>query len=135
MHERWNPWAALRARPHITLHQQLLRGQRGLWIPRADGTADIYLDVRLSRRERRCVLAHELVHDERGIAYTQNTPRALVQVEERAVDREVVRRLVPPDELLDLLRASQPIALEVWEISEHFDTDRRTARAALAALG
>lgn len=135
MHERWNPWAALRARPHITLHQQLLRGHRGLWVPRVGGTADIYLDVRLSRRERRCVLAHELVHDERGISYTTDSPGALVQSEERAVDREVVRRLVPAGELLELVRSSADMPLEVWEIAEHFDIDRTTARRAVAQLG
>lgn len=135
MHERWNPWAALRARPHITLHQELLRGVRGVWVPHPNGTADIFLDRRLSRRERRCVLAHELIHDERGIAYTCDTPAALVQVEERAVDREVVRRLVPPAELLALLEVSLPLVLEAWEIAEYFDVDRRTARAALARVG
>jgi hypothetical protein len=104
-------------------------------VPAPDGTADIYLDLRLSRRERRCVLGHELIHDERGIAYHSGAPAALVQAEERAVDRELVERLVPAGELLELVRCTAPSSLEVWEIAEHFDVDRRTARGAIALLG
>lgn len=134
--ERWNPWRALRERPQITLRQEFLRGRRGLWVPHGDGTSTIWLDPRGSRRERRCTLAHELVHEERGIAYTASTPRALVQLEERSVERITVARLVPVDELLELAAAALPVPFEVWEIADEFDVDHRTARAAcrLAAV-
>lgn len=130
---RWNPWAALRARPDITLEWAWLRGQRGLWVPHGDGTSTIALDRRLSRRERRCVLAHELVHAERGIAYDRSTPAALVAAEERIVWRETTRRLVPPGELMDLVEACG--VLEVWEIAEEFDVDHRVARLACSLVG
>lgn len=127
---RWNPWRELRARPHITLEWTLLRGDRGQWVPHPDGTATIHLDPRLSQRERRCVLAHELVHDERGIAYTRSTPQALVDAEERWVWRETARRLVPADELEQLIAAADPLPLELWEICDHFDVDQRVASTA-----
>lgn len=133
MGERWNPWAALRARPDITLERTWLRGRRGMWIPHGDGTSTIVLDVRLSRRERRCVLAHELVHAERGIAYDQSTPQALIDIEERMVWRETVARLVPADELATLIEACG--VLEVWEIADEFDVDHRVARMACAQIG
>jgi hypothetical protein len=132
---RWNPWRVLRARPHITLEWAWLRGHRGLWIPHPDGTATIQLDVRLSRRERRCVLAHELVHDERGIAYSRSTPAGLVQAEERWVWAETVRRLVPPDHLADLVHRMLPEPVMVLDVADHFDVDQTVARKACAQLG
>jgi len=135
MTERWNPWRALRERPQIELRQQWLRGRRGLWVPNGDGTSTIYLDPRASRRERRCTLAHELVHEERGLAYTSATPAAMVQLEERAVTRIAVARLAPVDELLHLVTTA-PAELAVWEIADHFDVDHATAQTAcrLAAV-
>ncbi len=134
-HHRWNPWRALRTRPQITLEWGLLRNARGLWIPNDDGTSTIRLDVRLSRRERRCTLGHELVHEERGISYTAATPWALVAIEERVVRRETTRRLVPPAELTAFALATAPLTLEVWEICDEFDVDGPTARDACALLG
>ena len=128
--ERWNPWRALRARPHVTLQWAMLRSARGLWVPNG-ATATIYLDVRLSRRERRCVLAHELVHDERGIAYGPGTPRALVDLEERAVTAIAVERLVPATELEQLANRGP---IEMWEVADHFDVDQPTALHACRAL-
>lgn len=76
------------------------------------------------------MLAHELVHDERGIAYTRSTPQALVDAEERWVWRETARRLVPADELEQLIAAADPLPLELWEICDHFDVDQRVASTA-----
>lgn len=132
---RWNPWAELRARPHITLEWGFLHRARGQWIPGRDGSAVIVLDVRLGRRERRCVLAHELVHDERGIGYTPSTPRLLVDLEERCVRAETVRRLVPPAELAALVARMAPDPVLVIDVADEFDVDHRTARAACAQLG
>lgn len=126
----WNPWRELRARSHITLEWRFLHRARGLYVPHGDGTATIVLDARLSRRERRCTLAHELVHDERGITYTSDTPAALVAIEERSVQREAIRRLVPPAALVDLIASMAPSPVTVVDIADHFDVDPHTARMA-----
>lgn len=131
---RWNPWRALRERAHITLEWTWLRGDRGQCVFHGDGTVTIHLDPRLSRRERRCVLAHELVHAERGVGYGRGTPSGLVEVEERVVWRETARRLVPPDELASLVAAFDGVPLELWEVAEHFDVDQVVARLACEAL-
>lgn len=131
---RWNPWSALRDRPHITLEWTFLRCDRGLWELHHDGTATIHLDPRLSRRERRCVLAHELIHDERRFGYTDSTPRPLVELEERVVWRETARRLVPPGELAEFVERTAPLPLELWEIADEFDVDRRVARLACSLI-
>lgn len=130
----WNPWRELRTREHVTLEWRFLNRTRGLWLPHPDGTATIVLDARLSRRERRCTLAHELVHDERGIAYTATTPAALIQAEERAVQRETVRRLIPPSRLERLVNQMTPDPVTVLDIADEFDVDARTARHACARL-
>lgn len=54
-----HPWRVLRAMPHVTLTWQPLPGRlRGL----SDGRSRIWLDTGLLQRERRCTLAHELIH-------------------------------------------------------------------------
>jgi hypothetical protein len=132
---RWNPWRELRARPHIRLKWTLLHGDRGVWELHHGGLVTIHLDPRLSQRERRCVLAHELVHDERQLGYEPGTPQGLVDIEERTIWREVARRLVPPDELAAFVARSAPLPLEVWEIADEFDVDRHVARLACALIG
>ena len=70
---------------------------------RADERAVIVLDPDLDAPMRRAVLTHELVHHERGggpgRAGAPATLDLLVERDERAVDAEVARRLVPVDEL------------------------------------
>lgn len=132
---RWNPWRALRARPHITLEWTFLRGARGLWEPHGDGTVSIHIDPRLSQRERRCVLGHELVHDERRIGYLASTPAGLVAREEWWVWGETARRLVPPSELSGWVSRSAPLPVELWEICDEFDVTGQVARIACNELG
>lgn len=52
--------------------------------------------------ERRCTIAHELVHDERRLYPTSATLR---EKEEAAVERIAARRLIQLPELVDALRA------------------------------
>lgn len=128
---RWNPWRALRDRPHIELRFGRLGGLQGLW--QRDHLGElIVLDDRLDRRQRRCVLAHELVHAERGIGHGAATD-ATMEREEAAVRREVARRLVPTAELRRFVRrrlSAGPITLA--EIAEEFDVDEEVAAEAVA---
>lgn len=131
----WNPWRALRARPHIELVWATFpTGSQGAWIPRAD-RAVIVLDTRLGRLERRAVLTHELVHDERGIAYTANTPPLLVAKEERAVDLETARRLVPNHELGRFVATRGDVGpVTVADVATEFDVPPDVARRAIDIL-
>lgn len=128
----WNPWRSLGERPGIELwFGRLPDGLHGLWQRDALGEL-IVLDDRLSRRQRRCVLAHELVHAERGIGHGAAT-EATMEREEAAVRREVARRLVPPDQLADLVARRLtvgPVTLD--EIAEAFDVDADVAAEAVA---
>lgn len=108
----WNPWRALRAREHIRLDWLWLNaGMRG-YIEDDPPGRRIVLARGLSQPERRAALAHELVHDERGLL-PQWAPVSIRAKDERAVDAEVARRLVPADELaefvLERLSIDEPV--------------------------
>lgn len=113
---RWNPWTALRQREHLTLVVvRLPDGVRGVWTP-----GIIALDHRLDRRQRNATLAHELVHDERGIG-APAAPAALMEREEWIVRRITAERLIPADELAELAAQADLEPVELWQIAEHFD--------------
>lgn len=79
----------------------------------------------LSRARHRCVLAHEVVHAERG-----PFPRWLTAREEATVRAEAARRLVALDGLADALSWS------LWpdEVAEELGVDRSTLLARLRTL-
>lgn len=84
----------------------------------------IWLNPRLTPAGRRCTLAHELIHIERGIRH--NLEPRLADREELAVDRTASHRLIPTDMLIDAIvwAQGQPTAAGLaWET----DTDAPTA--------
>lgn len=131
---RWNPWRALRAREHIELVWADMGGCPG----RAERHPDrdrVLLDPTLGRIDRNAVLAHELVHLERGILYTSTTPDALIQKEEHAVETIVAGRLLPPQELavyVDVLAEFEPVTAEA--VAFEFDVPVALAQRALEQL-
>ena len=132
----WRVWGELRRRPHIELVWAHLRGHRGRIEDLGGGRRRITLDAGLNQCDRRAVLAHELVHDERGILFTDDTPVLLVVKEEAYVRTETTRRLVPIDELELLVRAAvldgQSVA---WrDVAGWFDVPRDVADDALVQL-
>lgn len=131
-----NPWRELRERAEVELRWlDMPDGVRGAWWIES-GRRVIALSHRLRRRERNAVLMHELVHDERGIAYPPGTPRALVAKEEALVDRITTERLVPRSELLEFVRAL--LDADGWvtalEVAEEFDVPVDVAERAMRML-
>jgi hypothetical protein len=130
----WDVWHDLEARSHIELAYALLAGgAEALIEDLGGGWRRITLEARLDRRARRAALAHELVHDERGLLFDANTPAGLVQTEERSVQAEVIRRLVPPDALGVLLArcAEGHRSVECADVANEFDVPASIALAAL----
>lgn len=122
-----NPWAELREAENVTLvWAKLPAGVQGLYI---DRPPTILLDTGLSRVERNATLCHELVHHHRGLT---GDPR----LDERDVDNEVARRLVPLDELAELVAAicDDGTPVMAWEIAEAFDVPQRVAERACELL-
>jgi hypothetical protein len=139
MSGRWNPWQALAETPSVHLRfTRLVDPLIGLCDVDADGGPTITLANNLTRAERNAVLAHELVHLERGggIDHDGAPPswRDVVAREEAIVDREVARRLVPTGELRRFLhqRAALGEAVTVDDVMREFDVPDWVALDALA---
>jgi len=129
---RLNPWRALRERHQAILHYADVHPSgRGRIEVDPDGTENIYLDHGLDRRNRKAVLAHEVIHAERGVP-PLDCPQALRDREEETVRRITTDGLVPPDELAAFIRArlstGDPVSVE--DLVEEFDVPPGTARHA-----
>ena len=133
----WNPWDTLRSRTLIAMAvRPLPPGVLGAYLARGHRRA-IVLSSSLGRAERTATLAHELVHDERGGgAAFRGQPATwdpVVARDERQVDDEVARRLVPGPELDRLWRRARGVdgSLTAREVAAVFDVPPEVAARAL----
>lgn len=121
----WNPWRALRDRAHVLFGVDRLPAQLGggVYIPSGDH-AVILLDRSLTATERNAALAHELCHDD------------MPGASEAQVCDEVARRLVPLDELAQLVASicDDGTPVHAWEIAEAFDVPEAVAVRACELL-
>lgn len=134
---RWNPWRDLRERGHIVFARRPLpAGLLGVYGRRGNRAA-IVVDVDLDQQARNAVLAHELVHDERGggidAPYMPASWADVVVREERFVEREVARRLVPPAELDAFVERRRQLEepVMVGDVVEEFDVPAWVAAEAV----
>lgn len=113
----FDPWGALRRLTHI--HIEFVRMPDG--VPgRTDGLRVIWLDNRLQQVERRCALAHELVHVELGHDGCQ---RPCIEHEVRVA---TARNLITIERLCQQAawaRSLQELADELWVTTDVL-TDR-----------
>lgn len=128
----WNPWRAAGALEQLDIEfEHVPTG--AAWYRDYDRDL-IVIDDRVGRRERSALLAHELIHAERGIGFPLATAETM-QREEAIVRRETARRLVPPDELGQFIERRgevEPITADV--VAEEFDVPAHVAAEALRAL-
>ena len=107
-----HPWRRLRDRPEWLLEWGML--PPGLMGSTCHRRRVITLDLRLSQAERRCTIAHELEHVERG---PMPSDPILAAREEESIERAVARRLVTIRALGDALawaRTLDEAAEELW---------------------
>lgn len=111
IHTMYHPWRVLRDEwPHVDIeHVEELPGRLG----ETDGRI-----IRLSRQlqvERRCTLAHELIHLEHG------DNRDCTPAVDAEIDREAARRLITWPRLLEAVRWARGVgelADELWVTEE-----------------
>lgn len=108
---RYHPWShLLRRHPevHVECHTPIPDDHLGSWRP-----SGIFLHPKCSQAERRCTLAHELVHLDRGEPPCDRRGRGR---EELRVDDVAARRLITLDALVDAIRWGQgkPDPGELW---------------------
>lgn len=122
---RWNPWRSLRA-TRVELWFAPLGEERGRWVRTGDHD-EIWLDQALDRRSRREVLAHELVHVERGVGWPDATA-ATMEIEEERVWRIALQRLAPPEEVDRFVRRRATVGpVTVADLAEEFDLSPEAA--------
>lgn len=113
----FDPWGTLRHLVHVRISWVRMPDD----IPgRTNGVDTIWLDDRLQQVERRCALAHELVHLERRHRGCQHPSS------ERAVCIETARRLIPIEQLCHhaaWARSHSELAEELW-VTKEVLTDR-----------
>lgn len=106
----YHPWRDARDRKHLTIRfREVGDCERGQLV---GDTVEI--DSRQLQAERRCTIAHELVHDERRVFPDDESLRAR---EERTVERIAARRLIELEKLVEVLRWTRhtdEIADELW---------------------
>lgn len=121
----WNPWRHIGdSYPHIIVDTWRELPDR-IWGLQAGN--HIWLCRRLDQARRRCTLAHEIIHLERGPVPTD--PAGLAR-EERVVARLAAQRLITTDELVAALawtRDPHQLADALW-------VDLPTLYARMAAL-
>jgi hypothetical protein len=106
--ERYDPWEHSANLGLRVIRRDLRKPHRALWHP---PSRTVILDRGLSQRERRCSLAHELVHVERGDECRQ-APRVEV-----AVHAVAARRLIVMAALIEGMRWTRDfhvLADELW---------------------
>jgi hypothetical protein len=122
---RYDPWWDLSQRTYLRVEfVDAPTGRRG--VIRGN---DIMIDRHQLQVERRCTIAHELVHDERRVFPAEPVLKAR---EETLVERTAARRLIELGDLIDALRActtrqSDSLADSLW-------VDRPMLEARMAAL-
>lgn len=122
--ERYDPWADLAERTHLTLAITRLPHGHGWYMHDVPG---IVLDDRLDRVGRRCALAHELAHVDLGhthqVAGTGPGTSRIQRRRERDADLLAAQRLIPLDRLADTLHW----ALCPEEVAHELDVTDRLA--------
>ncbi|ANW67619.1 hypothetical protein BCA37_10530 [Mycobacterium sp. djl-10] len=89
----------------------------------------ILIDQDQLQAERRCTVAHELVHDERRIFPADPVMHAK---EETLVERTAARRLIAMPDLVDAMRACSTRLSD--ELAEHLWVDPPMLEARMSAL-
>lgn len=121
----YDPWGDLSQRSYLTVEfVDLPTGRRGVICGDV-----IMIDRQQLQVERRCTLAHELVHDERRVYPVHPTLRAR---EETLVERTAARRLIEMPDLVDALRACSTRCAE--ELADHLWVDPPMLAARMNSL-
>ncbi len=130
---RYSPWRDLASRPHLHL-LVAPTGDPDVWGYFEPDTSTVTIDSGCDQVERRCTLAHELAHVDRGdeAHHTADYPEAERQTvrDEAAADDLAARRLIPLDRLADALMPDD----DLWRAAADLDVDHPMLCARLRGL-
>lgn len=137
----WDPWKALSERPHLIYGRMDIAAAAGggLYWPVGKYVA-VLIDPAADRVRTRCLLAHELIHDERDggccADYMPPTWDAVVMRIEGWIDDEVADRLVPPEDVWAFCERVSGLGMGVTpaDVAAEFDVTEEVAERALSRL-
>lgn len=112
----YHPWRELRRRPDVDVEFVDLPAGHGWWVPEQ---RLILIDRRLTQVQRRCTLAHELEHVDRGD--TGISCGVLAGRQEARATAAAARRLITLPRLADALlwsRDQGELAEQLWVTEE-----------------
>lgn len=94
------------------------------------GRTFIVVDKRLTRREKKCAIAHELGHDQnQGLPYHMEPKneyeRIITARAEHRADRWAAKKLIPDDALEEFI--SRHKTATAHDLAEYFDVTERVA--------
>ncbi|MGE2714226.1 ImmA/IrrE family metallo-endopeptidase [Mycolicibacterium litorale] len=122
---KYDPWGDLSQRTYLSVEFiDMPTGRRGC----IRGNV-ILIDQHQLQVERRCTVAHELVHDERRVFPAVPALRAR---EEALVERTAARRLIALPDLVDALRACS--SRHAHDLADHLWVDLPMLEARMNAL-
>lgn len=125
MADMYHPWRAFRGLTDWTLRTGIMPA--GVVAVTCWDDRTVTLDARLRQVERRCAIAHELQHIERGPALDTDADQ---EREEVAAERESARRLISLHALGEALAWSE----DEWTVAAELWVDVTTLRARLEHL-
>jgi len=138
----FDPWRSIDAHRDLLVTFDPVARLMGGGFQVVDGDQSyIVVDPDLDEANRRAVLTHELIHHERGggPAPRQSSTAGdrLISLDERQVEAEVARRLVPGHELKALIRERLAIdeGVDAAEVAEQFCVPLDVAELAVRQLG
>lgn len=128
----YDPWSDLASRPHLTYVTTRLPLADAWYLPDVPGIA---MDDRLTRTERRCVLAHELAHIDLGHHHQPagNGPGTsrMARRNERDADMLAARRLICIYRLAAALAEERHCR---WHVAELLDVTEQLLQVRLEHL-
>jgi hypothetical protein len=137
----FDPWRSIDAHQDLLVTFDPVARLMGGGFQVADGPRSyIVVDPDLDEAARRAVLTHELIHHERGGGPARSEWSSgrdgLVSRDERQVEAEVARRLVPDDELVALIheRLAVDEGVDRAEVAVQFCVPLDVAELALRQL-
>lgn len=139
--QAWNPWAELRGRRDVIMLFGALPDEVRAVHQLRGSTHVIVIDDEAGQVDRNHLLAHELVHIERGggcpgAGWTHVPWGPVVSREEDRVEEIVAKRLVPQERLLRMALGACEVEgrLDPWVVAEEFRVPQHVAERALLML-
>lgn len=112
----------------VAVYDFHLEGRKALSVPLEDGVCAVAMDtLRMSSKDEKLALAHELGHCMTHTFYNEKTPCVTRSRCETRAMKWAVKHLVDEGKLRRAIRAE----MQVWEIAELFEVDELTIEQAV----